>query len=282
MQRNNVFLANFSWCLPALGLTLGLKHFYSLAGAEELTWILAPVAALVEVLTGTGFYFETHTGYVSHDLHIIIAPACAGVNFLIAMFCVAYFSSIFKFSGWQRQLSWYLGCAAGSYLITLFVNTLRILVSILLITNSIHAGWLTPGRVHRVAGILIYFFFLIFFYHIIQKILSRTTEEKKHALTRPPGPSPGKNCLSAYLSWSILPLACYWAITIAVPWFNGACGKNPAGFAEHCLTVITISATMTGLLCLSRRHRGTHLAADHKILKTDNFPDEAKNPDYRR
>src|SRR5689334_5204226 len=62
---------------------LALKFYYSTATPNELRWILAPTTALVELLSGRSFEFESFTGYMSSDHTFVIAVSCAGVNFLI-------------------------------------------------------------------------------------------------------------------------------------------------------------------------------------------------------
>ena len=41
---------------------LGLKLFYSSATADDLLWILTPTTALVELLSGRSFEFESYAG----------------------------------------------------------------------------------------------------------------------------------------------------------------------------------------------------------------------------
>ena len=230
-------------CLAALCMAWGLKCHYSIAHAEHLKWILAPTAALVEAITGHLFYFETDTGYINHDLQIIIAPVCAGVNFLITAFSMSFFCGIFKLSGFKSKCFWLVGCAAGAYIVTINVNALRIWIAIALITADIHAGWFTPQRVHRMSGILIYFFFLCVFYHIIQKIIR---------YIQAGFPDKPKINISRTVPIDIFPLVCYWIIAISVPWLNAAHKKNAAGFIEHSLTVGVLSFAVFVIFSLIR------------------------------
>ncbi len=232
---------NIILSILALCMIWGLKYHYSMAPAEHLKWILSPTAELVETITGHLFYFETGTGYINHDLKIIIAPACAGVNFLIAAFGMGFFAGIFKLSGLKSKCIWLIGCAAGAYLATISVNAFRIGISIALISADIHAGCFTPQRVHRMIGILIYFFFLCGFYHIIQNIICHKIANNPGNITRPIKEKKQKNGIGKAVHIGIFPLVCYWMITIAVPWLNAAHKKDPAGFIEHSLTVGVLS-----------------------------------------
>ena len=60
------------------------KRYYSSATAEDLRWILLAVAQTTTVLSGIEFTWEQTMGYTSQDHLLVIAPACAGINFFIA------------------------------------------------------------------------------------------------------------------------------------------------------------------------------------------------------
>jgi exosortase K len=215
---------------------------------------LGPTAALVEIVSGIfsigcGFVFESNTGYINHELRIIVAPACAGVNFLIAAFCMGLFSGLFKIPGFYSKLSWLAGCAAAAFLVTICVNAIRILISIDMITSDFHAGWFTPERVHRMAGILIYFFFLMIFYHIIQKIIHALQDRHADLKNRTTGRHHPENRTARAAAIGLFPLACYWMMAIVVPWLNHAYEKNPGGFMEHCAMVGIGSIFIFLILC---------------------------------
>src|SRR5215216_739742 len=83
MSRKTIWGAQL---LVLLLCALALKIHYAIAPADDLRWILAPTTALVELLSGKSFEFESYTGYMSSDHTFVIAVPCAGVNFLITAF----------------------------------------------------------------------------------------------------------------------------------------------------------------------------------------------------
>ena len=83
MKRKLIWSAQL---LVVVLCALGLKLYYSTATPDELRWILAPTTALVELLSGSSFTFESYTGYMSSDHRFVIAVSCAGVNFLLTAF----------------------------------------------------------------------------------------------------------------------------------------------------------------------------------------------------
>jgi exosortase K len=229
---NGIFL------LLTLLVAVGLKYHYSQSRSDDLIWILGPTAGLVEHLSGIDFEKEAHTGYVNHKHRIIIAPACAGVNFLIIAFCMALFCGIFVIGSKRLKLLWVFISLASAYLLTLLVNALRIILSIYFYDVDIYSAWITPARVHRLEGTLIYFFFLCLFYRIIKKWLyhycCRAALRQKD---RPAGlEHRSKTLQRAYIG--LIPLFWYGLITLGVPLLNGALRENGTRFAEHSGMVI--------------------------------------------
>ncbi|HVF31194.1 MAG TPA: exosortase K, partial [Pyrinomonadaceae bacterium] len=135
-------------------IALALKYHYSTASVNELRWVLAPTSALVELITGAGFTFEHHAGYMSADNTFLIAASCAGVNFLIIAFLLLTLGSVWG----EETLKWrsipFALCA--SYLVALVANTTRIIVAMLLQRSGFGGEGL-----HRIEGIVVYFIFLI-------------------------------------------------------------------------------------------------------------------------
>src|SRR5688572_30560726 len=82
--------------LLTAAIALALKQHYSQAGSDDLTWILRPTAWLVERWSGMSFEWEPRGGFVNYARRIVIAPACAGVNFLIVTFSMAAFAGLVR------------------------------------------------------------------------------------------------------------------------------------------------------------------------------------------
>src|SRR6185295_7318925 len=76
-----------SW-VAGVAAAYGLKLAYSRAAVEDLRWILAPTAGLVGALRGERLA-AVASGWAPQDGSYVIAPACAGVNFLILALVVS-------------------------------------------------------------------------------------------------------------------------------------------------------------------------------------------------
>ena len=234
----DIVLQNAIFYLLALMIAIGLKYHYSRAGSDDLIWILGPTAELVEQIGGIPFECEAGAGFVNHKLRVIIAPACAGVNFLIIAFCTAVFSGLHYFKRIRAKIAWLIISALSAYLVTIPVNALRILLSIYVYDADIYSGWLTVQRVHRLEGVVIYFFFLCLFYRIIMKTTHhylRTTAKKRGTGFRRNFTISGDN---HWPGAGLIPLFWYGLVTLGIPLINAAYSKNGFRFIEHSGMVI--------------------------------------------
>lgn len=197
---------------------LALKFYYSSASANALRWILAPTAKFVELTSGTTFEFESYAGYVTSDRGFVIAPACAGINFLIAAFLMLSLSRLR--SPRSPGKDWrFIGLAAlTAYLVTLLANTVRIVIALQLRELSETSGF-KAGELHRVEGILVYAGFLLLLFIVSEKM----SAEKPTGLLR----------------LALFPLLVYYATTLGIPLANGGY-RQGAAFWEHAVFVLLI------------------------------------------
>jgi exosortase K len=196
-----------------------LKLCYSTASANQLRWILAPTTAMVERVSGTAFEFESHAGYMSADRRFLIAPSCAGVNFLITAFLMLSIRKLL--SGRARNIAWVFIPAAFlvAYVVTLVANTARISLALRLHRMPAEIGWLNSDQLHRFEGIFVYFGFLLMLFVISEKMSSGTT--------------------SGLLRQSLFPLFVYYAAALGIPLANGGYHRG-RDFWEHSLFVLLI------------------------------------------
>jgi exosortase K len=231
----------FNWtriaqCVVALAGALALKLHYSTASADQLRWILAPTAALVEMVSGASFEFESRAGYISRERGFLIANSCAGVNFLIAAFLTL---SMRKLIGDRsKAVAWgFLPIAAMiAYLTTLVANTARITIALLLRQSPAEigpwSGWMNPDQLHRFEGVFIYFGFLLLLFVVSEKMSAEKT--------------------SGSLRRLFLPLIVYYAIALGLPLLNGAY-RLGADFWRHALFVLLIPLLLTLSSLIFRR-----------------------------
>jgi exosortase K len=147
----------------AVGAAYALKRFYSTASAADLRFVLAPTAWLVEVAGGHRFDW-TSAGYLSTELRFLIAPACAGVNFLIVAFAALVIGFVRPARPAWKNAAILLASAAAACATTLLANSVRILIAIPLWTHRVSFGWLTGARLHEIVGVAVFLgmLFLLF------------------------------------------------------------------------------------------------------------------------
>jgi exosortase K len=238
----------------------GLKFFYSTTSVNQLRWILAPTTALVELISGQSFQFESYAGYINSDHSFLIAASCAGVNFLITAFLMLSLDHLWR--NRSQRLSWMFVPYAAliAYLVTLSANAVRITTALQLRSMRIESGLLSPGQLHRFEGIFIYFGFLLLLY-VISDFLSSAAppasddpglERKRLACNTAGlllGRQPGTVVLQSLnaderkrypitFQRCLFPLVIYYGTTLGIPFLNGA--FRQVDFWEHSAFVLLI------------------------------------------
>lgn len=195
---------------------LALKFYYSTATPDELRWILAPTTALVELLSGRSFAFESHAGYMSSDHRFVIAVSCAGVNFLLTAFLMLGLRFL-----WRERfqaVSWRLlpVAAAVAYVTTVIANTVRICIALEIQQHSVQVSGLSGNQLHRLEGIVVYFGFLLLLFVLT---------ERRNA-------TPSRRLM-------FFPLGIYYATTLGIPLLRNAYQQG-SPFWEHFVFVLVL------------------------------------------
>ncbi len=215
----------FSWG-TALLAAYGLKLAYSRASAEDLAWILVPTARAVGWLRGETLTLSPGAGWVAPDGSYFIAPACAGVNFMILGLTVSVLGFSHRLRSPGARLSWWLASLAGAYIFTIAVNTLRIVAAV-----EIHrlgpVAEFTPEQMHRLLGTVLYLGALWGLYGLLDRLTSRRPESARSPLAA-----------------GILVAGAFLGMTVVVPLLTGHPG---ARYAEHAMMVTMI--TLLFLAC---------------------------------
>jgi len=233
----SIRVKNIIYYMVVLLMAVGLKYHYSHARSNDLGWILGPTAGVVEYISGIAFEKEGGAGFVNRANRIIIAPSCAGVNFLIIAFCMAAFSGLHRLNSFGLKIFWLGNSAAWTYVLTIAVNAFRIVTSIHMYNADIYYHGLTPERLHRIEGIFIYLFFLCLFYLALDKIIcfwSRDPENKQKKRICQYQDSIGSGHAP------VVPLFWYLMISLGIPLLNRSYHKNGRQFVEHSLVILCV------------------------------------------
>jgi exosortase K len=217
--------------LTAVALLAGAgKFFYANANVNDLQWILAPTAWLVELANGERFEFESYAGYINDDRSFLIAGSCSGMNFLIIAFVML---SLLRVSRNPRaeKVGWRFVPVAAliAFFATIVANAVRISVALRINRMQPEWIWVNPHQLHRFQGIFVYFGFLIMLFILKEKLWRRDDyQENTHS--------------SRFWRFAV-PLLAYWAMTLGIPLLNGA-RRQDVPFLEHSLFVILTSLAL--------------------------------------
>ena len=226
--------------LVILAAALMMKLFYSRATSEELMWLVGPVAFILELFTDLSFVREAGFGWVDFDNNIVIAPPCAGVNFLIIAVCMSSFLLLTRDRSPGGMAITIVITGLASYAVTVLACASRIVLSVHVFRLDIYSGWLTQEAVHRVVGVCIYYLFLCLYFHL----LCRFSPQDCRAFEAPEGACVSLRTRLVYY----VPLSWYLAFSLGVPFLNGAYSAVPGSFLRHALCVGGVSVLLTVIL----------------------------------
>lgn len=210
-----------SWGAAVLA-AYGLKLAYSRAALPDLAWILVPTARAVGWLRGETLVLLPGFGWGPADGSYFIAPACAGVNFLILALTVSVLGFVHRLRAPRQRLAWWLGSAAGAYLATVAVNALRIVAAVALYRQGAVLT-LSPEQLHRLLGVLLYLGALAGIYGVLDRLTAGD---------------------GFPLAGGLLVLGVYLGMTLIVPLLTGHPGER---YAEHAMMVCMIVGLMIAL-----------------------------------
>jgi exosortase K len=212
----------------AAAVAWGLKAYFSTANADALRWLLAPTCWLAGHLGSIPFVDEPGAGFISHSEHLVVGPACSGLNFLIICFCALFFSLAHRLEGAGRRAGWLVGCLAVAYLATILVNAARVILAARLYQLPPQGGLLTPARLHRFMGTVLYCLALLG----LHRAADRWTEARGVGATR--------------ASW-LVPLGCYLFVTLVVPLVHRPALGGDARFLEHAAFVLGTTLVLSAV-----------------------------------
>lgn len=213
--------------LIGLLIIFGIKYCYSKADCNDLSWILTPTARWVGILGRISFEYHPETGYVSHGLRFIIAPSCSGVQFMIITFATLLYSFAHHIGFRAGRYCWVGLCLGISYLFTVFLNGIRIVLSVYLPysrAGQLLRRLLTGEQLHTIIGIIIFVSGLLTIYFITHYVIRKTTG------------LPLQDSVGRWLP----PIFWYFSIVLGIPLLNQAWQKEGPKFMEYALLITAV------------------------------------------
>ena len=223
-KNQTILKDNGIFYLISFLVLLAMKYFYSRADASALKWILAPTVWWVQAFSRIPFHYVPYEGYVNHTYQFVIAPSCSGMQFMIITIATLLFPFIHQFESIQKKVCWMIFTLPASYILTILVNIIRIIVSIylpvILEQKSLLRGSLTPARLHTLIGTFVYFTFLVIIYYLAGLLTHRSFHK------------------------FLPPLFFYLALVLGVPFLNRAWQNGSSQFSEYAILVLIVCLTV--------------------------------------
>lgn len=166
---------NIPYYLTAIGLFISLKFWFTIANTVDLTFLLFPTDKLVGFLTGSSSIYLSNDGYYHDSLDILIDKSCSGFNFWVLGFLIFTYLTVRYFDKPFHKILTIPFVLIGTYLLTIFVNTSRIFVSIIVQNQTKHTFPDQHSIIHEAIGIVINLTFLILAYILVEKFLNHKT-----------------------------------------------------------------------------------------------------------
>ena len=157
-----------------------LKRHYAAASADDLWWILSPVARLVGIMTGTSFALQPGEGYFSRDRLFLIEKSCAGINFMIAAFGMLMLALLHRVGSRLSAARVLSVSLLASYSAAVLVNAVRIAIAMWLGAHPAALSSFSAADVHRVEGITVYFGGLVLLYELVRRLDRGVTLGGRH------------------------------------------------------------------------------------------------------
>lgn len=247
-----LLIKNWYYYLFGLIVLFCLKWYYSMASVDDLDFIIGPTAWWTETLSGNTFKRVPGLGYINNTNEFIIVSSCSGINFLIVLFSTLLYSFIHRLRTNKVKLMWLVFSLVFSYIITIGVNGLRIILSMYLLNLDIYGAFITPERVHRLEGVVVYFVALFILFLLLDRkvvpllykgVCEHDTvnlRKSKH-LAKP---------MKRLIITCAPPVFWYFVVTIGIPIVNRGYKKEGVQFLEHSAVIISVSFVSVLVYCL--------------------------------
>ena len=240
MKQNQLWISGE--IAAAVVIIFVMSYFCRTNDSGALKWILAPTAWWAGILGGIYFEYLPHQGYVNYFHQFLIAPSCAGSRFMLLTFLMLVFS--FRLSDYnkeninvRKEYLWFGFSIVFSYISTVFVNGIRIVISVYLpdILDRAHLmdGWLTPDRLHTLIGTVTYFTSLCVIYLVACWL--RGCAEKCGGLPVP-------------VFWYLL-------VVLALPFIKRMYLNEWEGFGQYAVLIVSVCGSICVLLAVVGRIR---------------------------
>ena len=203
---------NLPFYIAGFLVVFALRRYYSVAGADGMGWLLYPTALWSKALSGVPFERAAGVGFINHQVKFIIAPSCSGIRFMLITYSALLYSFVHRMATTPLKSAWAVLCLGVSYLFTILVNGVRIVLSLHLLNPGTRPEWIGPETLHTYEGAALFLVSLF--------ILYQAADHSSRLLTGAPGQvRQGRRAAEAALGYSA-PVLWYLFFLLAIPMLN--------------------------------------------------------------
>ncbi len=241
IQIKDILRKNSIYYIIACLTALVLNVLYRSNDSSLLTWILAPTARWAGILGG--MYFEPFPGkgYVNETFRFLIAPSCSGIRFLQIVLLMLVFSYTHRIAPGRRKALWLPFCFIFSYISTVLVNGLRIVLSIYtpfwMENASLSLRILTPKMLHTLIGSAVYFSSLLMLQPLAAALSARLFCKTDALDNR-----------------KTVPVLCYFLAVLGLPFVKRLVTGNLENFGSYALPILLACSCILLLARGLRKH----------------------------
>lgn len=139
---------------------------------ESVLFLIKPVAYVVGFILGSNCVNIADEGFFLPQLEILIDKSCSGYNFWSVCIFILTYLCFTKIAKLQIKCFAFLLLLPITYLLTLFVNTIRIISCISTAKLGLMFSENYQGIIHEVTGLANTVVFLLLFYFAFGKIIN--------------------------------------------------------------------------------------------------------------
>ena len=170
---------NLVYYFLAIGIFILLKIWFANANTNNLIFILKPTNILVDLITGIKSIYIPETGYYYSHINMLIDKSCSGFNFYVLCNAMLYFIVV---ESLQKNLHKALALPIVmicSYLLSLFVNTSRIFISLSVQNLLIKLLSIEQHIIHESIGVVCNLGFLVLFFLLTKNNITKLKLNEK-------------------------------------------------------------------------------------------------------
>ncbi len=170
---------NVLFYITLITLILILFSFITYTKTEQLSFLLFPVASIVEKVFNSSFYYQEAIGFVYESMSIVINKSCSGGTFLMICFCMLSFSFAGRIKKIKDKYLLVIGFLLLSYVLTILANVSRIIIAIQMLSFKVSQNAQIERVLHQGVGVLVYCVYLWGIYIVLSKLIRVGEENEK-------------------------------------------------------------------------------------------------------